>query len=172
MKIIIGLGNPEKKYQNTRHNVGFDVLDRYLGSISWQLNNDALVYETKIDNIKTIFIKPQLYMNLSGVVVKKFLKYYKINYSDMLIIHDDIDLEVGKYKIKTNSTSGGHNGINSIIDEINTIDFKRLKIGISKVDKVDIINHVLGKFSKKEQEIIVNMQPIFNEIIEKFINSK
>ena len=79
MKAVIGLGNPGKRYQNTRHNVGFDVMDRYLGKITWQLKNDALIYEKKYNDEKILFIKPQLYMNLSGNVIKTILDYYKIN---------------------------------------------------------------------------------------------
>lgn len=172
MKAVIGLGNPGKKYNGTRHNIGFDVIDRYLGFVKWNENNDSLIYEKIIDGNKIIFIKPLLYMNLSGKVVKRIVDFYKINIDDILVIQDDIDIEIGKYKIKNNSSSGGHNGINSIIECLNTKKFMRLKIGVSKVEKINIINYVLGKFSTTEKDKIINLQKEFNVIIDNFINNK
>lgn len=172
MKIIVGLGNPGRKYTGTRHNVGFDVVDRYLGMVKWQEKQNFLSFEKTVEQEKVIFVKPQTYMNLSGQVVKKTVDYYKIEIKDIFIIQDDIDIEVGKYKLKKNSSSGGHNGINSIIECLSTEEFYRLKVGISKVEKTDIINHVLGKFSKKEKGIILNLQKEFNEIIDNFIDNK
>ena len=153
MKLIVGLGNPGKEYENTRHNIGFMVVDKYLGNIRYKEKFNGLYYE--LDNEeKIIFLKPQTFMNNSGVCVKKFTDYYKIPSENILIIHDDLDLELGKIKYKINSSSGGHNGIKSIINMIGTKNFIRLKVGISHIEKKHVIDYVLGKFSKNEIDII------------------
>ena len=113
MKLVVGLGNPGNEYKNTRHNVGYIVVDNYLGSVLWQKKFQGLIYKKN----NTIFLKPTTYMNLSGISVKKVIDYYKIPIDNILIIHDDLDLPLGKYKIKFNSSSGGHNGIKSLITE-------------------------------------------------------
>ncbi len=172
MKLIVGLGNPGKDYEKTRHNIGFFILDQYLNDVDWKKEKDAYIYETKRGREKIIFLKPQQYMNLSGIAVKKYLKYYKINIDNLLVIYDDIDLEIGKVKEKSNSGSGGHNGVQSIIDYLGTNEFKRIKIGVSKNNLIDTKDYVLGKFLKKEREIINEIMPIIFEKIEKFINNK
>ncbi|MDE6292442.1 MAG: aminoacyl-tRNA hydrolase, partial [Bacilli bacterium] len=111
MKLIVGLGNPGKEYQSTRHNVGFMVLDSYLGEVKWSSKFNGLYYQTNINGEKYIFLKPQSYMNLSGGVIRKYVDYFKINIEDILVIQDDLDLSVGKIRIKINSSAGGHNGI-------------------------------------------------------------
>ena len=172
MKLIVGLGNPGKDYEKTRHNIGFFILDQYLNDVDWKKEKDAYIYETKRGREKIIFLKPQQYMNLSGIAVKKYLKYYKINIDNLLVIYDDIDLEIGKVKEKSNSGSGGHNGVQSIIDYLGTNEFKRIKIGVSKNNLIDTKDYVLGKFLKKEREKINEIMPIIFEKIEKFINNK
>ena len=118
MKLIIGLGNPGKEYENTRHNIGFMVLDNYLKDSSWQKKYNALYTTEIINNEKVIFVKPETYMNLSGNSVIEFINFYKIENKDILVIHDDLDLPFGKIRVKTNSSAGGHNGIKSIINRI------------------------------------------------------
>lgn len=162
MKLVIGLGNPGKEYDNTRHNIGFMILDYYLGNVKYKEKFNGLYYEKDIGE-KVIFLKPQTFMNNSGICVKKFIDYYKISLDSILVIHDDLDLEIGKIRYKFNSSSGGHNGIKSIINMIGSKDFFRLKIGISNVDKNQIIDYVLGKFSKSELELI-NFDNIINSI--------
>lgn len=169
MKLIVGLGNPGREYNNTRHNVGFMILDRYLGKIKWKTRFEAYTYETTIDNEEVIFIKPITYMNLSGLAVAKIKKYYKIDEKDILIIHDDLDLPVGKYKLKKKSSSGGHNGIKSIIKELSSDEFGRLKIGIGKSDKIPVDKYVLSKLSTQEKKEILNNYNIFENIINDFI---
>ena len=100
MKLIVGLGNPGKEYANTRHNIGFMVLDAYLGEVKWSSKFNGLYYQTTVGGEKYIFLKPQSYMNLSGGVVKKYADYFKITFEDILIIQDDLDLELGKLRIK------------------------------------------------------------------------
>lgn len=168
MKLVVGLGNPGKEYNLTRHNVGFIILDKYLGDINWSSKFNGLYYEKNINNEKVIFVKPQSYMNLSGNVVQKFINFYKIDSKDLLVIHDDLDLPVGKFRIKINSSSGGHNGIKDIISCLNTNEFVRLKIGISQNRNIDTKDYVLGKFSKSDLEIIDKNNNAYKEIIENF----
>lgn len=171
MKLIVGLGNPGREYKNTRHNIGFMTLDNYLGKIEWKSKMECYFYSTEINNEQVIFIKPLTYMNLSGLAVKKIVNFYKINIEDILIIQDDLDINIGSYKIKKNSSSGGHNGIKSIISELGTEEFSRLKIGIGKSTQIPIDKYVLTKFSSDELEKInINMEK-FNNIIESFINN-
>ena len=169
MKLIVGLGNPEKKYDNTRHNIGFMVLDYYLNNVNWQEKFNALYYKTLINNETVMFIKPLTYMNLSGQAVREYVNYFNIDIKDILVIQDDLDEEIGCFKLKTNSSSGGHNGIKSIITELNTQDFARLKVGIGTDNINDTIDYVLGKFNSNEQKILHDLMPTFKEIINSFI---
>lgn len=169
MKLIIGLGNPGKEYQNTRHNVGFLALDSYLGDCEWKEKFNALYHEERIHGTKVIFVKPLTFMNLSGDAVVKFVNYYDVNIDDILVIHDDLDLPFLTYKLKKNSSDGGHNGIKSIINRLGTQGFARLKVGVSHDKSIDTKDYVLGVFSKKEKEGLLAMQQDFNGIIESFI---
>ena len=153
MKLIVGLGNPGKEYVNTRHNIGFMLIDKYLGDVKFKEKFNGLYYETSSLD-KVIFLKPQTFMNNSGECVVKFANYYNVKPEDILVIQDDLDINVGKYKFKINSSSGGHNGIKSIINNLGTDSFFRLKIGISNTRKNDVIDFVLGKFSKEEMNSI------------------
>lgn len=150
MKLIVGLGNPGKSYEKTRHNIGFIVVDKYLGNVIFKEKFNGLFYELNNDGEKVIFLKPQTYMNNSGECVSKFINYYNVDLNDIMIIHDDLDINLGKCKFKYNSTSGGHNGIKSIINFLDTTEFFRMKLGIKTEKKDDIIDFVLGKFSKSE----------------------
>ena len=170
MKLIVGLGNPDKEYDKTRHNVGFMVIDNYLGSVNWSNKFNALYCEKVINGEKIIFVKPLTYMNNSGNAVGEFVRYFNIDNKDILVIQDDLDLNVGDYKLKMHSSSGGHNGIKSIIASLGNQDFPRLKVGIGSVKKDEVIDYVLGKFSKKEMEILDNEFSIFRKIIESFVN--
>lgn len=171
MKLIVGLGNPDKEYDKTRHNVGFMVLDNYLGNINWQDKFNSLYYKTNINGEVVYFVKPLTYMNLSGQAVVQFVNYFNINIEDIIIIQDDLDLNFGDYKLKKNSSSGGHNGIKSIIKELGSDEFLRLKIGIKNEHKHDVIDFVLGKFSKEELDKFTEMNKIYTDIINSFIKS-
>ncbi len=170
MKLVVGLGNPGKEYQETRHNVGFMILDNYLGTNDWKEKFNALYLEKRVSGEKVIFVKPLTFMNLSGDAVVKYVNYYDIDIDDILIIHDDLDLNFGTYKLKKDSSAGGHNGIKSIINRLGTQKFSRLKIGVSNNKNIDTKDYVLGRFGKKEMEEFKSMQSTFNEIIESFIN--
>lgn len=167
MKLIVGLGNPGKEYTNTRHNTGYMVLDNYLGNVNWKQDKLANVYK----NGDVIFIKPTTFMNLSGNAVEHYMNYYKIEIKDVLVIQDDMDLELGHIKLKINSSSGGHNGIKDIIQHLNTDEFLRLKVGISKA-KYDVIDYVLSKFTKEEETILKETFNITNNILDEYINDE
>lgn len=169
MKLIVGLGNPGKEYDKTRHNIGFMCVDNFVDNSKWSDKFSGLITEFSYNGEKIIILKPMTYMNESGYAVKKVMDYYDLDVSDILIIFDDMDLEIGKLKIKVNSSSGGHNGIKSIIAHLKTESFARVKIGISHNRNIDTKNYVLGKFSNAEMDVLT---PIINktkDIIESFI---
>ena len=170
MKLVVGLGNPGREYKNTRHNIGFMVLDYYLGKVAWKNKMESNFYSTTINNEEVIFIKPLTYMNLSGMAVSKVVKFYKIKMEDILIIQDDLDLKIGTYKIKKNSSSGGHNGIKSIISELNSEEFLRLKIGIGKNPLMPTDKYVLAKIPDDELVAIESNFLEYKEIINSFIS--
>lgn len=170
MKLIVGLGNPGKEYENTRHNIGFMVIDNYLKNEKFKTKFNGMYLKKVINNEEVIFLKPLSYMNLSGEVVKKYVDYFKINLSDLLIISDDLDMPCFKIKLKYKGSSGGHNGIKNIIQNINTEEFKRLKIGISNNLNIDTKSYVLSKFNQEELEKLHKKFEITNNIINDFIN--
>lgn len=168
MKLIVGLGNPGCEYDNTRHNVGFHYLDifaEYLKEDNFKEKFNGMYLKTKYNGEDLILLKPLSYMNLSGEVVYKFANYFKIKSEDILVIHDDLDMPVGKLKLKENGTSAGHNGIKNIIQNLNTENFKRLKVGISKSTNIEIKDYVLGKFSQEDKEKINNLNKIVIELL-------
>ncbi len=171
MKLIVGLGNIGDEYNNTRHNIGFMCLDEYAKENKFVFRNkfNALMYKGIFFNEQVIFIKPTTYMNLSGEAVKKFMDFYTIQLKDLLIIQDDLDLPFGEIRLKKNSSSGGQNGIKSIINHLNSQDFIRLKVGITNEYKRDVKIFVLSKFSKIEQKKLPEIYQCSNQIITEFI---
>lgn len=168
MKLIVGLGNPGKEYEKTRHNVGFNVIDLYLKENKLKLDKEKFngkYTKTTINGEDVIFLEPQTFMNNSGESVSAIMKFYKININDILVIQDDLDMEIGKIKLKEKSSSGGHNGIKSIEEHLGTEDYKRLKIGISNNKDIDTKDYVLGKFSKDDREILGNTYKTCIDII-------
>lgn len=159
MKLVVGLGNPGDKYAKTRHNIGFEVikkLQKDLNIIGEKDKFQGLLSEKNIDGEKVLFLKPQTFMNLSGNSIAAVVNFYKIDAkSDMIVIYDDMDLPVGKLRVKEKGSSGGHNGIKSIISHLGD-EFLRIKCGIGK-SKDDTIDFVLGQFDKSEQEIVDKM---------------
>ncbi len=170
MKLIFGLGNPGIDYDKTRHNIGFMFLDYITKNATFSLNKkfNALECELSISGEKVLFIKPLTYMNNSGDVVIKYINYYKLTSDDILIIQDDLDMPVGKYKLLFNHGDGGHNGIKSIIACLKSREFLRLKIGISKSD-IDTRDYVLGKFNKRELLVINNTFRLLNDFIQDYL---
>ncbi len=172
MKLICGLGNPGKEYSSTRHNVGFMIIDNYLNGEKLKEKMGGLFLEKTINGEKVIFLKPQSYMNNSGAVVKPYIDYYKIPHKDVLIIRDDLDLELGHTRIKFDSTSGGDNGIKSIINYLGNKDFYQYKIGISNDKLRDTKDYVLGNFSKEERKTLDKIIEASPKIIDRFIDGQ
>lgn len=172
MKLIVGLGNPGKKYEKTRHNVGFMVLDALADKLKLSFTDEkfgGLYLQTIINGEKVILLKPQKYINLSGEVIKAFLDYFKIKIDDLFIIHDDLDLEIGTYKIKTKGRSAGHNGLKNIKKNLQTIEYKRLKIGISNNKDIDTSHYITSRFTKTELTKIIDVIDVSVNIILDFI---
>ena len=171
MKMIVGLGNPGKEYEKTRHNIGFIIVDSYAKQkgIKFSEKFNGLSAKIYMNGETFILLKPLSYMNLSGTIVKKYAEYYKIKPEDILIIQDDLDLPIGKIKLKYKGSCGGHNGIRNIIDELKTELFPRFKIGIGKNIKTNIKDYVLGKFSEEDNEKIKKICEFVPEIFEDFI---
>lgn len=158
MYIVVGLGNPGREYENTRHNAGFIVIDKLANKYNIDINKEkhkALVGMGIIEGEKVILVKPQTFMNLSGEAVREIVDFYKEDIKNVIVIFDDIDLPVGTIRIKSKGSAGTHNGIKSIVKELSSQEFKRVKIGIgSPLGNMDLVNHVLGKFSNEEFETI------------------
>ena len=172
MKMIVGLGNPGNEYINTRHNIGFMTLDNYIKTKNifvYKNKFNGLYIKAKINNEDVIFLKPQMYINLSGVVIKKYIDYFKVNISDILIISDDLDLEIGRYKLKASGSSGGHNGLKNIELELGTQNYKRLKIGISNNKNIDTKDYVLGKFTESDLRTYTEIFKVTDLIIDEFL---
>lgn len=158
MKIIVGLGNPGAKYETTRHNVGFITADLIADELNTELDVKGIqcLYNTVFYNGEKICIlKPQTYMNNSGDCVGKVARYYKVENKDILVICDDLSLPEGTMRFRSKGSSGGHNGLKSIIAHLGGDDFPRIKIGIGRGD--DVIDYVLGHFGKKEWELVSSM---------------
>ena len=159
MYIIVGLGNPTKEYQNTRHNIGFDVIDKLADRFSVSVlekKHKALIGKGMINGEKVILAKPQTYMNLSGESIRELVDYYKIEeQSRLLVIYDDISLDVGQLRIRKKGSAGGHNGIKSIIQHLGHDTFLRIKMGVGEKPKgYDLADYVLGHFKKEERVIM------------------
>ena len=174
MKLIVGLGNPGKEYENTRHNIGFIFIDYFAEKNKATIDKErfnGLYTQITINNEKVILLKPLSYMNLSGEVVRKFVDYFKIDINNILIISDDLDMNFGKLRLRPDGSSGGHNGLKNIALNLNTEGFKRLKVGISNNKDIDTKDYVLGKFSKEEKETINNLKEQVSNILGDFITT-
>ena len=171
MKLIVGLGNPGREYEKTRHNIGFMTIDKYADKLGVSITKDkfnGLYGETTISGEKVILLKPQAYINLSGEVIRKYVDFFKINVEDILIIHDDLDLAVGTYKIKQKGSSGGHNGLKNIELHLGTQEYKRIKVGISNDKMMDTKDYVLGKLSKEDSDKIDEVKDIVMDILDDY----
>lgn len=158
-KLIVGLGNPGAEYEHTLHNVGFDCIDLIAKEYScnyWKTECGGISAKSIIDGENVIFFKPQSFMNTSGGPVKEILKKYNMRIDNLIVIHDDMDLDPPTIRIKSSGKSGGHNGIKSIIDKCGSPEFIRIKIGIGKpASKNKVINWVLSKPSKENQPLLL-----------------
>ena len=174
MKLIIGLGNPGKEYENTRHNIGFFVVDYFLKnkniSLSWKEKFHGSYIETNLFGQKVLFLKPLSYMNLSGGVVRKYVDYYNIHVDDIFVISDDLDLSIGNFKLRDKGSSGGHNGLKDIEHSLGTDSYKRLKIGISNDKTIDTKDYVLGKLSQSDKKILEELMPTICNVIDDYFH--
>ena len=161
MKIVVGLGNPGAQYANTPHSLGFEAVDAIAAEIgaTWEEKRQfkCLMARGTFAGVSVMLVKPQTYMNLSGESVAPVVKYHNATAADLLVVQDDIDLPVGRMRVRKNGSCGGHNGIRNIIERLGTQDFARLKLGVGK-DRSDVIAHVLGKFdptARRTMDLVV-----------------
>jgi PTH1 family peptidyl-tRNA hydrolase len=173
MKLIVGLGNPGRSYANNRHNIGFTCLNYFARTHGIKFDQKkcrARIGMGKVAGNEVVLAKPQTYVNLSGESVSQLIKKFNINLNDLIIIHDDLDLPLGKIRISYGSSSGGHKGIESIINCLGSQDFIRIRIGIGRPDKTDasedeIIAYVLSDFTPEQKNVIAPVIPRVNETI-------
>lgn len=160
MKVIIGLGNPGKDYEKTRHNVGFMVIDEIankLGISGGKEKFDAVLLEDFVGQEKVILVKPLTFMNDSGRAVRRIIDFYNLNPTDIIVIYDDVDIDLGKLRIRKNGSAGTHNGMKSIIYELKSDNFPRVRLGINKEKRGDLKRFVLKKFSKGEVPLLIDV---------------
>ena len=168
---IVGLGNPGKNYQNTRHNIGFLLLEefsnKYSSNFTFKNKLKSYFSEFKINNTTYKLFLPNTFMNSSGDAVKVIVDWYKINLSQLYVIVDDIDIPLGKIRFRKKGSSGGHNGLKDIIEKLNTKDFKRVRVGIGSPECIksdfNTVSHVLGNISSKEKE---TLDKVYKYVIE------
>ena len=178
MKLIVGLGNPGSEHLNNRHNIGFMALDnlsKHYKFEDWRSKLDGMFATTSFDSEKFILVKPQTFMNLSGICVAKFKKFFKITVGNIFVIYDDIDLDFGEVKIKQGGGDAGHQGVRSISQHLQTKDFNRIRLGIGRPNRKDEVAHfVLSNFSKTERDkvliLIQNLCEDFEKIIQEQAN--
>lgn len=158
MYLIVGLGNPENEYARTRHNMGFDAINKIASKFNIEMNRtkfNAIYGQGNINGKKVTLVKPQTYMNLSGQAVRDFVNFYKIEKEELIILYDDMDIDKGIIKIRKKGGAGSHNGMKSVIQELGTTDFPRIRIGIGEPEfKNDAINYVIGHVSDEEYEVL------------------
>ena len=156
MKCIVGLGNPGKKYEKTRHNIGFMVIDELLDRHHWKLDKTKFKGDYALENYsgeKLILLQPQTYMNLSGESIRPLMDYYDVDLEDVLVIYDDLDLPSGKIRLRQKGGHGGHNGVRSTRAHLGTKEFKRIRLGVGRpVSPLPVVDYVLGSFPKEEKE--------------------
>ena len=181
MYMIVGLGNPGKKYDSTRHNIGFEVLDYMAREFSMPIVKPkfkALIAEGRIAGEKVILVKPQTFMNLSGESVMSIVKYYDAPLENLIVVYDDIDTELGKIRIRKKGSGGTHNGMRNIIALLAKDDFPRIRVGIGKPVNKELVNYVLERFAKDEipsmEDAVVNASKsiiaILKENVDKAMN--
>lgn len=155
MKLIVGLGNPGKEYEKTRHNAGFCVIDELAKMYQTKIDQkkfNALITTIRVGDEQIVLMKPQTFMNSSGEAVIQAVNFYKIEIKDILIIHDDLDIPVGKLRIRTQGSSGGQKGIQSIMNHLHTQEIARIRVGIDKDPFIPVVDYVLGKVAKADRE--------------------
>ena len=154
MYLVVGLGNPEKEYSGTRHNMGFDVINKISEEYNIPVEKSkfkGLYGSGMIESEKVILLKPQTFMNLSGESLREIIDFYKISLEEIIVVYDDVDIDVGNIRIRKSGSAGSHNGMKSIIQHLGTTNFYRIRVGIgNQKENIDMINYVIGKVSKEE----------------------
>jgi peptidyl-tRNA hydrolase, PTH1 family len=175
MKLIVGLGNPGRQYEKTRHNIGFDVVDSLSERFSIPLDSAKFkgIYGVgHVNGEKLILLKPLTYMNLSGESISAIMDYFQIEMEDLLVIYDDLDLPVGKIRLRQKGSAGGHNGIKSTIAHLGTQDFNRIRVGIDRPNNgMSVSDYVLSRFLKVEQEEMSKVVTTCIEAIEYWLEN-
>ena len=177
VRLIAGLGNPGAKYAGNRHNIGFMCLDHFAreNSLSFtRSSSQAKIVEGRIAGHDIILAKPQTFMNNSGVSIGGLVRKFKVKFENMIIVHDDLDLPLGRIRIRLGGSSGGHNGINSIVQHVGNQEFVRVRVGIGRPNgqetgkngEDDVINHVLGDFNPEEKAIMQEVIPCVSKVIQ------
>lgn len=176
MKLIIGLGNPGEKYKATRHNIGFMTVDEWAWQHQQEFNKalfEAVFFEQRVGDERVFFLKPQTFMNLSGNAVRPFMKYFNISIEDIAVIYDDMDLPVGTVRFRQQGGSGGHNGIKSMITNLDTKQFNRIRLGVGRPkEHQSVTSHVLGRFDRQEEEAVISSVKRAVEAIDYWIQEK
>ena len=173
MILIVGLGNPGKQYEQTRHNIGFDVIDYMANKYNIDVKREkfkGICGEGFIENKKVILLKPLTYMNLSGESIRELANFYKLEDDEIIVVYDDISLDIGRLRIREKGSAGGHNGIKSIIQNLGGDKFPRVKVGVGQ-PKDNLVNHVLGKFSKEDREHIEKVIPVVSDAIVEIVKN-
>ncbi len=167
-RLVVGLGNPGSTYEKSKHNIGFICLDQYAITKKLKFKKEHKFQGEVLFVGNNILLKPKTYMNLSGNAVRLIADYYKINHEDILVISDDLDLPFAKVRLREKGSAGGHNGLKSIISSLGTNEFKRCRIGIDRIENVDVINQVLSNFSKQELKVLNDLTISISSLIDDF----
>jgi peptidyl-tRNA hydrolase, PTH1 family len=157
MRVVVGLGNPGKQYHGTRHNVGYAVLDALAASPSagkFQSRFSASVAELMEGNEKVLLVKPETFMNLSGRCVRGVVDFYQVPLTDLLVVCDDVNLPLGRLRVRARGSHGGHNGLRDIQNHLGTTEYSRLRIGVGSAEEGELVDHVLGRFRPSERPLI------------------
>ena len=178
MKLIVGLGNPGMEYVHTRHNVGFDIVNKFAKKQGFKFSRKgkAMVSENNVNGEKVILLKPLTFMNLSGEAVARIMHSYNVSPEDMIVVCDDMDLPLGKLRIRRKGSGGGHNGLKNIIDCIKSDNFCRMRVGIGREE--DTINYVLSRFSRSDRKVmeesferaVCALEALLTETVDKVMN--
>lgn len=173
MKLIVGLGNPGSQYEATRHNVGFDVVDRLAQEVGVKLTEQKFRADYTVwhcDSEKVLLVKPYTFMNLSGEALLPLMSYYNVALEDVVVVYDDLDLVPGKIRLRQSGSAGGHNGVKSIIAMLGTQDFKRVKVGIGRPQYGrKVVDHVLQRFDRDERPLVENTIDQTVELLTKWV---
>lgn len=175
MKIIVGLGNPGKEFEKTRHNLGFEIIDKLSELLDLKhpkKEKNGIVYYGSHAGKKFLLLKPQTFMNNSGECVSCFARYFKISPTNIIVAYDDINLPIGKIRFRENGSSGGHNGIKSIINHLKSDQFNRLKVGVGYDEKIQLKDWVVGKFNEEELKELSNLNQSISKMLLNWLEEK